>query len=172
MQVETEIETGWSQQTLRLLFVGLTAWILGSVATFALLSAAGLPAHLSSGGMRSATLLVGFALGTLALLAYGTLHFVNQRVTVAALLAAAGLFLLPPIVEVAWRSVVSSAQATLAPGLLAILLAHAVVTAVRALRSGRRMDRVLVPEAALLLLGLGLAMADLGPGLTAVSSLQ
>jgi hypothetical protein len=156
---------------MRLLFVGLAVWIGGGVAAFALLSNAGLP-DLSGTAMRAATLLVGFAMGALALLAYGALRFLNQSATVAALCAAAGMFLLPPAVEVAWRALAAGHHATLAPGLLVLLLAHCALTAVRALRSGRRVDRILVPEAALLLLGLGLVMADLGPTLSVVSSIR
>jgi hypothetical protein len=171
MQVNAGSETGWGQETLRLLFVGLAVWIVGSVAAFALLSNAGI-LELSGTAMRAVTLLVGFALGALALLSYGALRFLNQSATVAALCAAAGMFLLPPLVEVVWRALSVGEHATLAPGLLVLLLAHVAVTAVRALRSGRRVDRILVPEAALLLLGLGLVMADLGPTLAVVSSIQ
>lgn len=171
MQTNAGCETGWGQETMRLLFVGLAVWIVGGVAAFALLSNAHLP-ELSSTAMRAATLLVGFAMGALALLAYGALRFLKQSATVAALCAAAGMFLLPPAVEVVWRALAVGDHATLAPGLLILLLAHFALTAVRALRSGRRVDRILVPEAALLLLGLGLVMADLGPSLAVVSSLR
>src|SRR4026208_2067733 len=88
MQTNGGSETAWGQETLRLLFVGLAVWIVGSVAAFALLSNAELP-ELSGTAMRAATLLVGFAMGALALLAYGALRFLNQSATVAALCAAA-----------------------------------------------------------------------------------
>jgi hypothetical protein len=171
MPEPAEFESNWSQDTLRLLSVGLAVWVGASVATYVLLSNAGIPGQLSSGGMRAATLLIGFALGALALLAYGTVRYLQSDVTVVALAAAGGFFLLPPAIEVVWRSL-SRAPATLAPGLLAILIVHAGLTAVRAARSGRRIDRVLVPETALLLLGLGLAIADLAPTLTTVGALQ
>jgi hypothetical protein len=172
MSHDAGAEFEWGQETLRLLFVGLTVWIVGSVTTFALLSGAAGPGQLSSQDMRATVLLVGFALGALALLGYGTLRLLSSGATVLALLAAVGSFLLPPVAAVAWHTAAGGAPATLAPGLLAILVAHAGVTAMRALRSARRPDRVLVPEAALLLLGLGLVLADLGESLAIAGSVQ
>jgi hypothetical protein len=74
MEHRAGVETEWGEETLRVLFVGLTVWIVGSVATFAALSGSELPAELANAGMRAATLLVGFGLGAVALLGYGTLR--------------------------------------------------------------------------------------------------
>ena len=165
MRPSIEVETEWRGEALRLVFVGLTTWIVGGVVMFAGLSNLLPPGQLSGDGMRSATLVAGFALGAAALLAYGTIRLLQERTRIEALAVAVAVFLLPLVLEVAWNTLSRGGRASLAPGLLVLVSCHAAITAFRARRAAAPIDRVLVPEAALLLLGLGLAMADLGPGL-------
>jgi hypothetical protein len=165
MRPGSVVEVEWREEALRLVFVGLTVWVLGGVVTFAGLSNLVSPGQLSGENMRSATLVAGFALGAVALLSYGTVRVLHERARVEALAVAVAVFLLPLVLEVAWNTWSRWGRTSLAPGLLALVFCHAAITAFRARRAAGPIDRVLVPEAALLLLGLGLAMADLGPGL-------
>ncbi len=96
MEHRAGVETEWGEEILRVLFVGLTVWIVGSVAAFAALSGSELPAELANAGMRAATLLVGFGLGAVALLGYGTLRL-HSGARVAAVVIAVGVFLAPSL---------------------------------------------------------------------------
>ena len=154
---EARSEPSWDAETLHLLLVGLAVWVLGGVASFAVLSRFGEESGYSSAALRGASLFVGFALGALALLAAGTLRVLRSAAGAGALAAAVGFFLLPPALETAWTVAVRSHQLSLAPGLLALLAGHVTLATLRAHRAGRAVDRVLIPETALLFLALGLA---------------
>lgn len=148
--------SGLLEETSRLLFIGLAGWVLGGVGAFVALSGSGLVGDLRSDGLRAVALTLGFGLGALALLAYGTLRIV-QGAGAAAVFAAVAFFLVPPAVQL------FGTAASLGPGLLGLLALHAGAATALAARTGRHLDRVLVPETALLLLAVGLVVADLTP---------
>jgi hypothetical protein len=151
------------QQASGLVSVGLTVWITASVATLAALSNSGLGSDLRSDGMRTAVLVVGFALGALALLGWGTFGLLSGSRQAAAVLIAAAAFLLPWVLELAWQALAGAHPPTLVPGLLLLLSVHCAALWWSAMRDRHRLRQLWLPEAALLLLGLAVAFGDLVP---------
>lgn len=163
MSEATSKEATLWQQASGLVSVGLTAWITASVATLAVLSNSGIAADLRSDEMRAAVLVVGFALGALALLGWGTFGLLSGSRHAAAVLIAAAAFLLPWVLELAWQALGGGGRTTLVPGLLLLLSVHCAALWLSALRDRRQLRRLWLPEAALLLLGLAVAFGDLVP---------
>ncbi len=168
MSEGTVKDAGFWQETSGLVSVGLTVWVAASVVTLAGLSNSGIADELRSDEMRAATLIVGFALGALALLGWGTLGLLNGARHAAAVVVAAAVFLLPVMLELAWHLFGGGRPATLASGLLVLLLVHSAALWLSATRDRSRLRRLWLPEAALLLLGLAMAFGDLVPQAAAV----
>lgn len=143
------VTNGFWQETSRLLFIGLAGWVLGGVGAFIALSGSGIVGDMRGDALRAVALTLGFGLGALALLAYGTLRIIQGAGSVA-VLAAVAFFLVPPAVQL------FGTAASLGPGLLGLLALHAGAATAMTARTGGPLDRVLVPETALLLLAVGL----------------
>ena len=161
----------WSPETFRVLFAGLLAWSLSSLALI-WVAAHGFQ-FLPASTLRATALALGYGVGAATVVFYGAWRYLNEPRRLSGAVGAGALLslplllgmLLPALLAVPGVGLADHSARMLELGLLLPLCAHAAFVITRGgdrRGSGRPSGRVLIPELLLLAMVLGLAALPLG----------